>query len=898
MPVLLILFICSFAAAQQFRAPAGDRAAIRRPGAETILPGGRVLTPYGRQFPTGPGPFGLAISPSGKTIITSDGGPRRYTLTVLQSVEGGLWQTSSIEPSKVEREAGDEDDDDNQDWLSVFMGIAFQEDRYVFASEGNTGRVRLIDWKNGKRRRVFRLNAGGFKDSYSGDLAYDASRELLYVVDQANFRLAIIDVRRGRVASSLRVGRMPFAVALSPDGKRAFVTNVGMFEYKPLPGADPKRPRETGLGFPAFGFPSPESRDGVRRPDAAGVMIDVPGLGDPNVPESNSVTLINVEDPANPKIETFLRTGLPFGEKSLGGSSPSGVLVTKDRVYVSNAHNDTITVIDPSTRSIAAEIQIRIPGLDNLRGVIPIGMAYHEGTGWLFVAEAGINAVGIIDTKENRVVGHLPAAWFPTRIVVDRDNVYVANAKGHGTGPNASRTGAESFQAEMRRGALTMFPVPGREELARQTERVYANNGFLPSNAKPSPLPAQIRHVVIIVKENRTYDEVLGDVASASNGKAEGIWDLARFGEAGIVRGDGDRTRTGLRTRLSRRGINVTPNHHALAKRFAFSDNFYADSEVSVDGHHWVVGSYPNAWSESSIMAGGRMKDFRMPTTAPGRLRFHNSNSSVHPDDQLENGTLWHHLERHGVSFRNYGEGFELASIDEGPGLKPTGGRLMTNVPMPDPLYRNTSREYAQYNTNIPDQYRANQFIAEVEKLYAKGGQPFPRLVFVHLPNDHMAKPRPEDGYPFEASYVADNDYALGRIVEYLSKSEWWPNMAIFVTEDDAQGGVDHIDSHRTVFLAISPYARKNYVSHVNASFPGMLKTAFRLLGMPALNLFDGAASDLSDMFTTKPDFAPYTVLPVPKEVFDPANARDPLDPKPGPRMDDPRVLREQHRNR
>lgn len=287
-----------------------------------------------------------------------------------------------------------------------------------------------------------------------------------------------------------------------------------------------------------------------------------------------------------------------------------------------------------------------------------------------------------------------------------------------------------------------------------------------------------------------------------------------------------------------------------------------------------------------------------MPTTAPGRLRYTGSNSSVHPDDQLENGTLWHHLDRNGITFRNYGEGFELASVDEGPGQMPTGGKFFINVPMPEPLYRNTSRNYAQYNTNIPDQYRATQFIREVDEMFVKGGKELPQLVFIHLPNDHMAKPRPEDGYPFDASYVADNDYALGRIVEYLSKSKWWKNMAIFVTEDDAQGGVDHIDTHRTVLLAVSPYAKKNYASHVNTSFPGLLKTVFSLLGLPPLNLYDGSAADLSDVFTSQPDFTPFTVLPVRKEVFDPETAKDPIDPKPGPRMDDPRVLREQHQNK
>jgi hypothetical protein len=318
---------------------------------------------------------------------------------------------------------------------------------------------------------------------------------------------------------------------------------------------------------------------------------------------------------------------------------------------------------------------------------------------------------------------------------------------------------------------------------------------------------------------------------------------------------------------------------------------------VSVDGHHWVVGAYPNAWTESTYRAAyAGEKDFRLPTTAPGRLLYPGSNSSVHPEEQPEAGTIWHHLERHGIPFRNFGEGFELAGIDEGVGLKPTGARFLTNVPMPDPLFRNTSRRYPGYNMNIPDQYRATQFIAEIEELYRAPGKPLPRLLFLHLPNDHIARARPEDGYPYEESFVADNDYALGRIVEYLSRSPWWRQLAIFITEDDAQGGRDHIDSHRTVLQVVSPWAKKNYVSRVNTSFPGLLKTVFRILGLPPLNLFDATATDLSDCFTDEPDFAPYTVQPIDPRLFVPGNAREPMDPKPSPRMDDPAVLRDQHR--
>jgi hypothetical protein len=348
---------------------------------------------------------------------------------------------------------------------------------------------------------------------------------------------------------------------------------------------------------------------------------------------------------------------------------------------------------------------------------------------------------------------------------------------------------------------------------------------------------------------------------------------------------------------LSLKGIAVTPNHHEMAKRWSFSDNFYADSEVSVDGHHWLVDAYPDVWTESSRMASYTgQKDFRFHTKAPGRLLFAESNSSVHPEEQPEAGSLWHHLERHGIAFRNFGEGFELSGNREDPGEKPTGARFLINVPMPAPLYRNTSREYPGFNMNIPDQFRADQFIREMREKYEKGGEPLPRFIFIHLPNDHMAETRPSDGYPFHASFVADNDYALGRIVEYLSGTPWWKEMAIFITEDDAQGGRDHIDSHRTLLIGIGPHLRKNYVSHVHASFPGLLKTIFRVLGMPPLNLYDATASDLSDCFTDSPDFTPFKVLPIDTRLFDPATAKEPTDPKPSPRMDDPKVIRELER--
>ena len=881
MKALLVLFCALCAYPAQYTAPAGTRPAISRRGLPSIVPGGRIIAPVGRQFATGPGPYGLAISPDHKTLVTVNSGPERFSVTVLDLNKKPPFTQNFVAPLANSGAAAD------NEWRSVFMGVAFAGNRSAYISEGNSGQVRLIDLASGDRRKRYDLNKNGFSDSYTGDLAFDAGRGLLYVLDQANFRLVTIEVRKGQVLASLPLGRLPFAMSLSPDKRTAYITNIGMFQYRPIPGADRQRPQQTGLPFPAFGFPSPEAENGVRRETAHG-PVDVPGLGDPNVRESNSLYIVNLEDPELPRVEAAVRTGKPFGHGIEGGSSPCGVLATEDRVFVSNAHDDTITVIDAKTRKITAEVAIRIPGLEAYRGVMPVGMAYEPDKGWLLVAEAGINAVGVIDTHDWRVLGHIPVAWFPTRVLIDEDNVYVTNVKGHGTGPNIYlRLDADRGFAEvMRRGSVSEFPLPDAESLAKSTATVMEANGFVPRATSPKPIPPEIKHVVLIVKENRTFDEVLGDLAGAGIGPVAGVPVLARFGMHGYA--------SGGKQRLSLKQIAVTPNHHAIAKQWAFSDNFYADSEVSVDGHHWLVDVYPDIWTETSLMAaytGG--KDFRFPTTAPGRLLYAESNSSVHPEEQEEGGTLWHHLVRHGISFRNYGEGFELAGIEEEPGEKPTGARFLTNVPMPLPLFENTSRAYPVFNTNIPDQFRADAFIREVQEKYEKEGEPFPRFVFIHLPNDHMAKARPEDGYPYQASYVADNDYALGRILEFLPHTKWWKEMAVFVTEDDAQGGRDHVDSHRTLLLAAGPYIKRNYVSHVHSSFPGLLKTIFRTLGLPPMNLYDATASDLADCFTDSPDFTPYTLLPEDERLFDPKQARDPLDPKPGPRMDDPKAVRE-----
>jgi hypothetical protein len=531
---------------------------------------------------------------------------------------------------------------------------------------------------------------------------------------------------------------------------------------------------------------------------------------------------------------------------------------------VANTSNDSITIIDAATNRVEGEIDIRIPGLEAFRGVLPIGLAYHQRTGWLLAAEAGINAVAVIDVKQRSVLGHVPAAWFPTRVLLDGDTAFVTNSRGHGVGPDAPAglpIRPESIANYLYQGTLSVFRVPADTDLPAQTAAVMDLNGLRrrPSLSARSIGHPDIRHVVLVVKENRSYDELLGDIPGAAGDPS-----LARFGTHGTVAGQGQR--------LNLRDVDLTPNHHAIARRWGFSDNFYSDAESSIDGHHWLVDSYPNAWTLSSLLAAmANAKDFRAVEGAPGRLSFPGMAASVHPEDWNQAGTLWHHLAHAGIPFANFGEGFELAGIAEGRGMEPTGARFSTNIPLAEPLYRDTSRAYPGFNLNISDQYRASRFIQDAEERWGKTGEELPQFVMIQLPNDYLGAPRPAEGYPYTQSYLADNDYALGRILEYLSSTRWWSRMVVFVTESSAQGGVDHIDAHRTLLLCAGPWCKKSYVSHKNASYPALIKTIFGILDLAPLNMFDAAAADLSDFFAPAADSAPYHALQADRRVFDPS---------------------------
>ncbi len=884
------------------QAPAGDRLAKIDPAGETILPNGRLLTPVGRHVKVAPHPYGLALSPDGRTLVTANSGYAPFSVLIITDLESGQPKVVQIPPGFNSADADPE---------SVFIGVAVAPDnRTLYLSEGDNGGVGIIDLITHERLDSLSLDGEfqgtSYKNSLPGELKLSPDGRHLYVLDLAHFRLVVIDTEAKRIISSTAVGRLPFALALSPDGRRAYVTHVGMFRYSIIPGYDPKDPRDTGLDFPVYGFPSKEAAEGT----TVGKK-QIPGLGDPNVPESNSLWVMDMSNPAQPGVTAKIPTGLPVGAQSVGGSSPGAVVAGRERIYVSNSAQDSITIVNARSNRVEKTVVLEpAKSVRGLRGVLPFGMALSPDQLRLYVACAGINAIAVIDARKERVRGYFPTAWFPARLEVSPDGkaLYVANAKGFGAGPNGGPNftpGPEgTYIGDITKGEVSVIGIPKDTELKGLTAQVLRNNGFIPS-AQPArraddlPVPqaaqpsSKIRHLVFIVKENRTFDEVFGDIPEIAGERVNAEPSLARYGEDATVKEKDQPTVEHAR---------VTPNHHALARRFAFSDNFYVDSDVSVDGHHWLVGNYPNELIETYWPAAyGHGFNYRLDPEAPGRYMLRGA--APRPESYLQAGSLWEHLARNGVTFRNYGEGTDVPGSEEGAGLHPTGLRHALNVPLSKPLFENTSRAYPAFNMLISDQYRVGQFESEFRVRYLVNGKPLPQFICLWLPNDHTDKPRPEDGYAYRASYVADNDLALGKLVELLSHSPFWKEMAILVIEDDAQDGRDHVDAHRSLLMVISPYARRG-VSRVHTSMGSVLKTFFRIFGLPPLNQYDATATDLADMFTKQPDFTPYTVLPSDTRIFDPAKVREPgleLQAEPGRRsapLDDPATIRREHRRR
>ncbi len=862
--------------------PAYDRYVTIDTAGQTVLPNGRIVTPAGRTFRVAPHPYGLALSADGNIAVTANSGTSPLSITIIKDILTENPKIMQVPPGPATEEGI---------LASVFMGLAISSDnQIVYVCGGQENKVYIFSIDTGEKLDSidcsFKDQIIDYSHGYIGDMVMTKDGSTIYAVDQINFRVVILDTQRKLLKHSIPVGRYPFGIILSPDEKMVYVANVGMYQYSAIPGVTEENVAQKGLKFPPFGYGSQEAELGIHTDS-----VDIPGLGPQNSPEAFSVFTIDVSDPANPTVVAKTKTGhlvgaMVDGIPAVGGSSPNSLAATDKYVFVSNGNNDNITVIDMGHDTIFTQIPLKPePRLSAFRGVIPFGVAVSPDQQRLYVCESGINAIGVIDIPSMKVIGHIPTGWFPSKLKVSNDGkkLIVASAKGFGSGPNGgeafNKIARGSYIGSLMLGSVSVIEIPTDNELSKYTQQVIDNNfRFFQANtidaqrSSGHPIPlypgekiSPIRHIVFISKENRTYDEVFGQL---KNGKGDSS--LARYG-FNVTFMNQKRTDTVM-------NVTVTPNHLKLAKEFAYSDNFYVDSDHSADGHRWLVNTYPNEWTETSTSASyGGNREFRQDSKAPGVFAMNGSAGAIYPEDYNEAGSMWDHFERHGINFYNFGFSvmFEPASYEDT--YKYGGIRHVVNYPVPQPIMGRSSIDYPTYNMAIPDQFRIDQFIKEFNEKWS-GSDSMPSVMTVIIPNDHGAGERPEAGYPFRESYMADNDLAVGRIVEFLSHTPYWKNMIIVITEDDSQNGVDHIDAHRSILMVISPWVKRDYCSHLHYSFGSIFKTFWNVLGTPYLNQYDAAAMDFRDFFTDTPDFKPYNAVAVDGHMFDPQKALDPFD--------------------
>jgi DNA-binding beta-propeller fold protein YncE len=915
------------------KAPAGNLPATQHVTIDgldaAVLPNGRIVTPTGVEVSVGaPKPFGLAVSPDGQALATINSGASPFSIALITNLNSPTPKSTLIHVN------------------ATFMGIVFSPDSsLLFASGGENGNIWVLDVAKAQVVGSINLNGSAHpltgpldpttdspsrsKGTYPGNMVLGPDGRFLYVVDQGGFQVFAIDTSKivtgidnanfiiepnnfAAVAGSAKVGRYPFGIAISSDGRTLAVSHVGVFQYTSLAPKNPTGNKDVDfpLGYPGFGYPEETEHDRtiaikkvdprnlpptLRDPDGIrvgyipqDVQFTVPGLGDPNVPESSSVYFLTVNSQTGvPAVRKVVKTGPKIGEVEDGiaaysGSHPNAVVFGARAIYVSNGNNDSISILDPHT--LVEEKRVRLSalrGYDNkLKGVQPVGLALSPDGRFLYVAEAGVNALGVLRLHGDdsaTLEGLIPTGWWPSsvRASADGKKLYVASANGRGAIPNdpnpPNNLGSPKFSTLGTVHILNASEAGSRlEEL---TERVLRNNGFVthadgddkasedeeenenPVPDRPGVSSKQIKHIIFINKENATHDLLLGDITSTRKGVA-----VAGSPELSL-------------------GYAASPNHHELALDFAFGDNFFLEPSVSSDGHNWLTGIYTTEFEQTHWPAsyGGERNDSGDNPNVfgpyPGRLGFTDANSSPDPHGYNQHGGIYLHLNRNHKSFVNFGNGYEFAIVDEDRGTEPTGIRNHVNVPMEKILRDHSDHLFPEFNTAIPDgpqgsdPTRFNRFgrfkqVFESHYVNRKANIcKLPDYVDLYYPNDHGGGAfdiNPNGpAWDFER-FVQDNDQALGLTVELVSHSPCWKDTVIFVVEDDPQNGFDHVNATRSIFLAISPWVKREYVAKTHYNLGSIFKTVNLILGLPPLNQYDAAATDLRRIFTPHPDFVPY----------------------------------------
>jgi len=629
-------------------------------------------------------------------------------------------------------------------------------------------------------------------------LAFSGDGKSVYVAFSRNNTLAVIDAASREIVREIEVGVAPFGVAVASARGLVFVSNRG------------------GRRAHAGDTTAPSSGTAVVTDPVTGSSV------------SGTVSVVDAKTLAVREVAT--------------GLAPSQLALSSDQQHlaVANGHSDSVTVVDTETLRTT---ETKIPTFPEAPlGSQPIAVAFAPDGATLYIACGGNNAIAVLRRAGAawQVAGAMPTAWFPSAVAIDGEGALrVLNLKGMGN--TADKKG--TFNSRQYEGSLERIPAPTGEQLASGTRAVEAANSpvYEPAGGIANLSSLGIQHVFLIVKENRTYDQVFGDIA-----KANGDPKLVMYGR------------------------DITPNHHALAERYVLLDNFYTAGAISFDGHQWLMQAFVSDYTERAFAASPRGYAWNMAdalTVAPTGFFWQ---SATRPLDvriygEFQLPARWDPASRSAVDMD---ESQELSWPEylklyrEGKWQTAVGAR--SGVPALQPY---CSQRYPDNSLAIPDDIRAEEFLRELGEREKSGSMP--NLNILTLTSDHTMGTRP--GAPTPRAMVADDDLALGRIVEGISKSRFWPHSLILVVEDDAQDGVDHVDGHRTLVLAIGPFIRRNAVDSNNYNQLSLIRTIQEIFRIPQHTRYLAAARPMTSIFTAQADATPYQHV-VPKPSPDETN--------------------------
>jgi YVTN family beta-propeller protein len=792
----------------------------------------QLLTPAGRQVAlTGLRPQALALSPNGRSLAVSG---KTAELILVDPASSRVLQHVALPATRTNEAASDVVSEHilnpDKDAELSYTGLVFSPDGsriYLSAVNGSVKVFRVAPDGTVTALESFPLppaDAPRRNIEIPTGLAVSRDGSRLYVVLNLSNRLVEMEAKTGKILRTWNIGVAPYDVVLNSD--KAYVSNWGG-----------RRP----------------TADSITGPAGRGTRVRVDPVH--YIANEGSISIINLTGSNN---VSEIITGLHTSALAL---APNGRYLV-----AANSASDTLSVIDTRSNQILETIWTRQNPGDEF-GASPNALAFDANGHRLYVCNGTQNAVAVVEFEpgKSKLVGLIPVGWFPGAIVFDskRDEIYIANIKGvagtKGTEPGEDR----NYNTHQYHGTISLVAVPDKKQLEEQT-RMTLNNMRYPSlaaarlpprpNQPARPVPERVgepsafKHVVYLIKENRTFDQVLGDV-KGGNGDPS----LCTFGE------------------------RFTPNQHKMVREFVLLDNTYCSGRISSDGHQWATTAFATDYMEKSFCG--------FPRSYPDGM----DDDDVDALAYAPSGFIWDNTIAQGRTLRDYGEFAITVKAWADPLIKRpikfldhwrdfTNGTQTIRIssrPAVESLRSYICAQTVGWDLGIPDVFRAKQFIAELKEFEQKGT--FPNLAIICLPNDHTSGTHAGSAAP--GSQVADNDLAFGQIVEAISHSRFWPETCILAIEDDPQSGWDHVSGFRTTAYVVSPYTKRGRVVSTQYNQVSLIRSMELILGLPSMNQIDAIATPMFDCFTATPDLTPFTAVtnnvpldeinPEPKKISD-----------------------------